>query len=311
MPVIVAYDCTHSNLGHVPAGQLAGYTTGSGGIAWTAADWAAHPGAVRIDQDFAAVDTTADVLDVEAGAATVADCPGWVKRALAAYAANARPGQRRPAIYCSQSNVTAVVNALLAGGVTSGALWLANWNLSQAAALTAVANAGGPFPLVGLQFTDAGVTYDTDVFSATWLATQSGVPGNTVFQGSSGPAVLALQKALNAHGASPALVPDGLFGGGTTAAVKAFQATARLTADGIAGSATWAALSLAVPPVPVPPVPVPPVPVPPVPVVTGVCPAGGGHDVSTSWNYVLVTSTGGHQAGWKWCRKCSSLVYAG
>jgi hypothetical protein len=43
--------------------------------------FAAHPGAVRIDQDPAASDPTADVLDIEAGAATPASAPGWVRRA--------------------------------------------------------------------------------------------------------------------------------------------------------------------------------------------------------------------------------------
>lgn len=311
--ITVAYDCTHSNLGHVPAGQLAGYTTGSGGIAWTAADWAAHPGAVRIDQDYAALDGTADVLDVEAGAATVADCPGWVKRARAAYASSARPGQRRPAIYVNQSNKSAVVNALISGGVTSGVgLWLANWSISEAVSAADVAAASGPFPLIGIQFTDAGGTYDTDVFSSSWLGAQSGVAGSTVLEGSSGPAVLALQKALNALGAS--LGPDGLFGAGTLAALLRFQAAAKLTADGVAGPATWAALAPPMPvPVPVPmPVPVPVVPVLPAPVPEfGVCGAGGGHDVNSSWSYWLtsVSAGPGGQPGWKWCSKCRCLVH--
>ena len=90
-PVLV-FDATHDNIGALPAGaQVAGYTTGTGThIRWTAADFAAHPGAVRIDQDPAASDPTADVLDIEAGAATPASAPGWVRRAWPA--ARARPG---------------------------------------------------------------------------------------------------------------------------------------------------------------------------------------------------------------------------
>ena len=69
---VVGYDLIGANIGHAPAGaQLAGYSTGSGGIPWTAAQWAAHPGTVRIDQDAAASDPTADVLDVEGGAGEV------------------------------------------------------------------------------------------------------------------------------------------------------------------------------------------------------------------------------------------------
>lgn len=175
MSIQVAYDCTRANIGSAPAGLLAGYTTGSPDIRWTAADWAAHPGAVRIDQDAAASDGTADVLDVEAYAATVADVPGWAKRALAAYRAGARPGQRRPLIYMSQVNVTPVANVLTSAGMTDGSvgLFIANWNLTQGGAVAEVLAASGPFPVCGLQFRNAGL-FDVDVFSSAWLNARSG-----------------------------------------------------------------------------------------------------------------------------------------
>jgi hypothetical protein len=170
MSLLVVHDAIHANISHLPAGQVAGYTTGSPDIRWTAGDWAAHPGAVRIDQDAAASDGTADVLDVERGAATPAECPWWAHRAGASFASANRPGQRRPAIYMSASNVTAVVTALKGVGVTGGvSLWVANWNLSQAQAGADVAAAAGPFPIVGVQFTDAAGFYDTSVFSSAWL----------------------------------------------------------------------------------------------------------------------------------------------
>jgi hypothetical protein len=169
MSVVVGHDCIHANVSHLPPGQSAGYTTGSPDIKWTAPDWHAHPGAVRICQD-SGTDHTADCLDVESGAAANGQAAGWFKAALAAYHAAARPGQRSPAIYTSASNVTPLVNALLAGGVKTGvALWVANWNLSDAQATADVQNAAGPFPIVGVQF-HSGATYDTNVFSGTWLA---------------------------------------------------------------------------------------------------------------------------------------------
>ncbi|MBT8410820.1 MAG: peptidoglycan-binding protein [Octadecabacter sp.] len=59
-------------------------------------------------------------------------------------------------------------------------------------------------------------------------------------QGARGEAVKDLQRKLNQLGYG--LVVDGIFGSGTTAAVKAFQMRAGLTADGIAGAKTQLAL---------------------------------------------------------------------
>lgn len=59
--------------------------------------------------------------------------------------------------------------------------------------------------------------------------------------GSRGSAVAQLQQSLAARGYSPGAV-DGIFGSQTSAAVRAFQTAARLTADGIVGPNTWAAL---------------------------------------------------------------------
>ena len=171
-PVLV-FDATHDNIGALRAGaQVAGYTTGTGThIRWTDADFAAHPGAVRIDQDPAASDPTADVLDIEAGAATPASAPGWVTQALASRAGQARPGQRARAVYMSQSGVTEVVNALIAGGISSGVgLWIAHFGLTQAQATQMVINASGPFPVIGVQFRNTPA-FDVSVFSSDWLAT--------------------------------------------------------------------------------------------------------------------------------------------
>jgi hypothetical protein len=169
MTIVVAHDAIHANVPHLPAGQSAGYTTGSPDIKWTPADWAAHPVAVRICQDLAATDSSADVLDVERGAATPADCPGWARRAQASFNARARTGQREPAIYTSQSNITTVVNALIAGGVHSGvSLWPADWSISEGEAINDILDGSGPFPVIGMQIS-SGTYYDTDVFSAAWL----------------------------------------------------------------------------------------------------------------------------------------------
>lgn len=177
MSIQIAYDCIHANIGRAPAGLLAGYTTGSSDTKWTDADWAAHPGAVRIDQDPAASDSTADVLDVENGAATLTDIVPWSKRALAAHRAGTRPGQRSPVIYASASNLTPIANTLTGAKMDDGSvgLFVANWNLNQSQAVAGVAAASGPFPVHGIQFTDAG-NYDIDIFSAAWLNAMSQAP---------------------------------------------------------------------------------------------------------------------------------------
>jgi hypothetical protein len=187
MSITIGFDVTAANYASAPKGfQLAGYDTGPG-VAWTPAMWAAHPGAVHIDQApdtavlqalfddaymfSAAGHVTSDVLDCEAGAVPVGSplIAVWAKAALASYTAAVRPGQRRPALYCSASNVTANVNALIRGGITTGTgLWIANWNLSEAAAFTELAAASGPFAVIGIQFTDDGPR-DADLFSTGWL----------------------------------------------------------------------------------------------------------------------------------------------
>jgi hypothetical protein len=57
-----------------------------------------------------------------------------------------------------------------------------------------------------------------------------------------GDAVRALQEALAGAGLLPASGADGVFGSGTLAAVKKFQKSKGLTADGVVGAATWEAL---------------------------------------------------------------------
>ena len=110
--VIDGADATTGTVAKLPSGLgvVAGYATGQG-IAWSAQQFALYPDALVIDQDPIASDPMADVLDVERGAATDAEIPGWVTAAETAFKAGTRPGQRRPAIYASQANLTPVCNA--------------------------------------------------------------------------------------------------------------------------------------------------------------------------------------------------------
>jgi hypothetical protein len=203
MSVVIGHDAIHLNVSRLPHGQTAGYTTGSSDIKWTSSDWAAHPQGVRICQD-SGTDHTADVLDVETGAATNTNATHWHSSAVAAFNAATRPGQRYPAIYTSASNVTPLVNALIAAGIKSGVgLWVANWNLSDAEAVAEVQNAAGPFPIIGVQF-QSGQYYDTSVFSSTWLEHVSVKP--ETWQPYSTDGKTSLAQIASKHSSAPSTI---------------------------------------------------------------------------------------------------------
>jgi hypothetical protein len=174
--IIDGADVTGANFSSLPEGTgiTAGYVTGSGGVPWSAEQFAAHPDAIRIDQSPAntVMDETADVLDVEAGAATLADIAPWVLAARSAWAAASRPGQRHPAVYASRSSLTAVCNALAAARVTGVGLWVADWTGDRAAAAAMLEASSGPYPVIGVQYADRGL-YDADVFLESWVNARS------------------------------------------------------------------------------------------------------------------------------------------
>jgi Putative peptidoglycan binding domain len=72
------------------------------------------------------------------------------------------------------------------------------------------------------------------------------VPTTGLKPGAKGAAVKQLQRALKSAGYSPGTI-DGSYGPSTESAVKQFQQAHGLTADGIAGSKTLAALRSALP----------------------------------------------------------------
>ena len=171
---VYGVDCTHANIAHLPnAEAFAGYITGSPDIVWTTQDWQRFPNGVRIDQSpfNTSFDETADVLDFENGAATVADIPGWTRNAWNNFHNAVRVGQREPCIYASQNSIPVVANALVAAGLTAN-LAIANYGLTRADAQAMVENASGPFPVVWVQYNDHGL-YDEGIFSQSWLNNRS------------------------------------------------------------------------------------------------------------------------------------------
>ncbi|EFL41934.1 peptidoglycan recognition protein family protein, partial [Streptomyces griseoflavus] len=82
---------------------------------------------------------------------------------------------------------------------------------------------------------------DGSVGPKTWTALLSAGQVVTVRGGSTGEAVKRLQRALTAALGRTVAV-DGTFGSATESAVVSYQSSRGLTADGIAGPATWSAL---------------------------------------------------------------------
>lgn len=110
------YDSTAA--GDIPtsAAMVAGYLAPSP-WAWTSADWARFPNAVKVRIAVRAATNDGHVLDVEAGDATPAQAPGWVQMRRAAGA--------DPTVYCSASAWPTVKAAFAAAGVTEPHYWVA------------------------------------------------------------------------------------------------------------------------------------------------------------------------------------------
>lgn len=95
---------------------------------------------------------------------------------------------------------------------------------------------------------DAGLAFDeTTPGEAAPLAAED---QPNLRRGSRGPSVRRLQSALVRAGYEVSV--DGVFGSRTESAVRAFQQTAGLTADGVVGPATWQRLGEAPAPAPTP-----------------------------------------------------------
>jgi Putative peptidoglycan binding domain len=172
------------------------------------------------------------------------------------------PPERRPRTPADQDQ-TAVVDDWLTGedlegrgGLRLGGLELTNRQAAAAGAVVALVilliglAAGGVFssggsPTATLS-TGPGTTPATSAGGSTQPAPSTAVTGPTTAlkPGDSGTQVKALQRALATLGYSPGK-PDGTYGPATQQAVTAFQKANNLTADGIFGMQTLAALTSA------------------------------------------------------------------
>jgi hypothetical protein len=106
--------------GDIPtsAAMVAGYV--SGRYAWSAADWARFPGAVKVRIATQASVNDGVVLDVEPGDATPQQAPGWVQMRRAAGV--------DPTIYCNLTQLPVVQAAFTAAGVAQPHYWVARYD---------------------------------------------------------------------------------------------------------------------------------------------------------------------------------------
>jgi hypothetical protein len=122
--------------------------------------------------------------------------------------------------------------------------------LALVAVILALLAAFGAFSSGGQKATTLPITTPRVTTPTTTTPTPTApatvpVPTATLKPGDTGAQVKQLQRALAAAGYSPGAI-DGSYGPGTKAAVAKFQSAHGLTADGIAGPKTLAALRQAV-----------------------------------------------------------------
>jgi putative peptidoglycan binding protein len=115
------------------------------------------------------------------------------------------------------------------------------------AAAAGVFSSGGRRPATTSTTTATTTTRSTTTGTTTQPAPTVNPPTVTLKPGDNGAEVRLLQLALAQLGYSPGTV-DGAYGASTTTAVTNFQSAHSLTADGILGTATLAALTAALRP---------------------------------------------------------------
>lgn len=113
------YDSTEANDIPLTAEMVAGYLPPSS-YAWSAADWARFPHAIKVRIAIFASVPDGHVLDVERGDATPAQAPGWVRMRRAAGV--------DPTIYCNASTWPTVRQAFRDQGVAEPHYWIAKYD---------------------------------------------------------------------------------------------------------------------------------------------------------------------------------------
>jgi len=149
VPTTVGMDTVRTAVMNIPANAqcVLGYDTGSGIVPWTQTEWNRFTNAIKlhITQINGVNNVDSDIIDIEPDAATIDQAIEWCKERIAA--------KKIPTCYVDGSEVTPLVNALIAAGINNGVyLGVAHPGMSIADAQTILDQSGGPFPIVYVQY---------------------------------------------------------------------------------------------------------------------------------------------------------------
>ena len=147
------YDGINTDAHLIPAtAQLvAGYVDGL--YAWSAADWARFPNAVKVRIAVFATTDDGHVLDCEPGNATPAESVDWVLMR--------RKAGVDPTVYCGKNTWWGEIRAAFqARGVPEPHYWVADYSVNQTSPAI-------PAGAIALQYTDTG-PYDLSVVADHW-----------------------------------------------------------------------------------------------------------------------------------------------
>lgn len=196
-------------------------------------------------------DRDADCLDIESGAASVSDVPGW-------YARQRARGVVRPCLYASADLMQSGIVPLVRSGKIARPL-VRLWSAHYAGRHVCAPLTCGLVSIAmdGTQWTDMafGRNLDESLVAADFFGSApkpapSPVPAwqeammnalPVVKQGDTGEAVRTVQGLCIARGHQVAV--DGDFGPATHEAVTAVQSAAHVASDGVVGQATWPVLA--------------------------------------------------------------------
>jgi hypothetical protein len=193
------------------AAMVAGYVSPSI-HAWSAADWARFPDAVKVRIGVSAQVDDGHVLDVEPNLAEPAEAPGWARKRRAAGV--------DPSVYCNASTWQQVRQAFRDQGVPEPHYWIAKYDNDARLMAGAVAkqyadpdhHGGGHYDLSVVADTWPGIDEEDDMqptdmvrdpgpnrWGHTWLNTNQMLNNRTFGLAALGAQLSALTTAVAAH----------------------------------------------------------------------------------------------------------------